>query len=146
MADSAENRKHFGGQPAGKAGRGESGYPLVRLTALMALRSHVIVSASFGPYRVDERVYAEDVWPEVPDDALVLLDRNFLQANLMVGLAAGGRERHWLMRAKSNSRFTVVEKLGRGDALAEMEVSSEARRKDPTLPRKMTSGALPTKL
>lgn len=39
VADSPANRAHFGGQTAG-GDRGESGYPLVRVVALMALRSH----------------------------------------------------------------------------------------------------------
>jgi hypothetical protein len=134
IPDSAENRRHFGGQPAGNHGRGDSGYPLVRLAALMALRSHVLVAASFGPYGTDERTYAEDLWPSVPDESLVILDRNYLQANVLVPLAAQGRDRHWLLRAKSNTKWTVLRKLGRGDCLAEKPVSKEARRKQPWLP------------
>jgi len=35
------------------------GLSAVRLNVLMAVRSHVLVAASFGPYPVDERTYAE---------------------------------------------------------------------------------------
>jgi len=46
VADSPENRAAFGGQKAG-AGRGDSGYPQVRVVAMMAVRSHVFrLSAS----------------------------------------------------------------------------------------------------
>ncbi len=48
VPDSDENREHFGLASGGN--RGASGYPLVRLTALMALRSHVIANVAFGPY------------------------------------------------------------------------------------------------
>ena len=47
VPDSQENRDHFGGQ-RGRDG-GFSGYPLVRVVTLMALRSHLIAAAAFGP-------------------------------------------------------------------------------------------------
>jgi Insertion element 4 transposase N-terminal/Transposase DDE domain len=134
VPDSTSNRKTFGGQSAGSKGRGDSGYPIVRLTALMALRSHLLAGASFGPYEVDERVYALDLWPLIPDHSLTLFDRAYLQANVLVPLQSTGKERHWLTRAKSTTAWTVLDKLGKGDLLVEMKVSSEAKRKDPSLP------------
>ena len=134
LPDSRENRQHFGGQSAGTHGRGESGYPMMRLATLMALRSHVLVAASFGPYGSDEHSYAQDLWASVADHSLVILDRNYLQANVLVPLATQGCDRHWLLRAKSNSKWAVLRKLGRGDCLARIQVSSEARRKQPWLP------------
>jgi hypothetical protein len=135
VPDSDANRSHFGGQSAGKNGRGQSGYPAVRVAALMAVRSHLVVAASFGPYAVDERVLATDLWPAVPDDSVMLFDRNFLQANVLVPLVEGGQNRHWLTRAKKSSKWRVLKKLGRGDALVEMTVSREARKQNPLLPK-----------
>ena len=109
---------------------------------MMALRSHLIVDASFGPYGTDERRYAERLWSSVPDNSLVLIDRGYLQANVLVPLRAGGSNRHWLTRAKSTSKWTVVKTLGPGDQLVEMTVSSEARRKDPTLPKTFQARAI----
>lgn len=138
VADSPENRDHFGGHDSGRheGGRDErtSGYPLLRLVVLMALRSHLIAAASFGPYGVDERTYAASLWDTVPDHSLVLLDRNYLQANVLVPLMTRGTERHWLTRAKSSTRYAVIQRLGPGDELVEFQVSSEARRKDPSFP------------
>ncbi len=142
VADSDENRRHFGGQPAGKHGRGESGYPSVRLVVLMALRSHLIAAASFGPYAIDERHYAVDLWSSLPDQSLLLLDRNYLQANVMVPLHDEARGRHWLMRAKKNTATRTLRKLSKGDAIVEMTVSEEARRKDPSLPKTMEVRAI----
>jgi hypothetical protein len=88
----------------------------------------------FGPYGVDERTYATSLWNTVPDRSLVLLDRNYLQANVLVPLMTTGTERHWMTRAKSNTRFRTIRRLGRGDELVEFEVSGEARKKDPSLP------------
>ena len=138
VADSVENRDHFGGQDSGRheGGREErqSGYPLLRLVVAMALRSHVLAAAVFGPYATDERAYAASLWDAIPDRSLVLLDRNYLQANVLVPLTTQGVQRHWMTRAKSNTKYRVIRKLGKGDELVEFEVSSEARKKDPTLP------------
>lgn len=132
VPDSVANRKHFGSQDAGM-GRGISGYPLARLVTVIAVRSHLVLAASFGPYG-SERAYAADLWPSIPDRSLVLIDRLYLQADVLVPLQANGVERHWLTRAKSKSKWTEVEHLGKGDDLVEFTVSREARKKDPSLP------------
>ncbi len=131
VADSPENRKHFGGQ----SGRHESdsGYPLVRLVGLMALRSHVLVSASFGPYD-SEHIYARDLWSEIPDDSLTVVDRGFATAGILIPLARGGQNRHWLTRASANRKWRTVERLGPGDEIAEIKVDRKARLANPALP------------
>jgi hypothetical protein len=138
VADSVENRAHFGGQDSGRheGGRDErqSGYPLVRLVVAMALRSHVLAAAVFGPYATDERTYAASLWDSIPDRSLVLIDRHYLQANVLVPLVTKGVQRHWMTRAKSSTKFRSIRRLGVGDELVEFEVSREARKKDPTLP------------
>jgi hypothetical protein len=146
VADSQDNRAHFGGQDSGRheGGRDErqSGYPLMKLVIVMALRSHLIASAVFGPYGVDERSYAASLWNTVPDDSLVLLDRNYLQASVLLPLMTTGRDRHWMTRGKSNTKYRSIRRLGRGDELVEFEVSGEARRKDPSLPTHFDARAI----
>jgi hypothetical protein len=137
VADSSDNRGHFGGQASGRKvepGKETSGYPLLRLVAVMALRSHLLVASAFGPYATDERAYAASLWDTIPDDSLVLMDRHYLQANVLVPLTSRGTERHWLTRAKSNTQYRTIRQLGPGDELVEFQVSSEARRKDLSLP------------
>lgn len=133
VPDSTENRETFGGQKT--RWDSTSGYPLVRLVTLMSLRSHLLAGAKFGPYGTDERRYAEELWPLIPDRSLTIVDRLFLAAKTLLGIERGGEERHWLTRAKSTSKWTRVKRLAPGDELVEMEVSSEARRQDPSLPR-----------
>lgn len=146
VADSEENRDHFGGQDSGRheGGRDErqSGYPLMRLVVVMALRSHLLAAASFGPYGTDERSYAASLWDSVPERSLVLLDRHYLQANVLVPLMTTGLDRHWMTRAKSNTKFRSIRTLGRGDDLVEFEVSGEARKKDPSLPTHFDARAI----
>ncbi len=133
VPDTEENREHFGLASGGH--RGLSGYPLVRLTGLMALRSHLLVAASFGPYDRSEYFYANDLWPCVPDQSLVIVDRNFFAADVLIGFGKEGNEKHWLLRAKSNATYKRVKRYGPGDELAEFTVTREMRRKDPSLPK-----------
>lgn len=146
VADSDANREHFGGHDSGRHAGGRdrrvSGYPLLRAVVLMAVRSHLLAAASFGPYAVDERAYARALWDSVPDRSLVLVDRAYMQANVLVPLMTQGNERHWITRAKANTKFRVIRRLGAGDELVEFTVSSEARRKDPSLPTHFDARAI----
>jgi hypothetical protein len=139
VADSDENRRYFGGTDGH---RGPSGYPLVRVVALMALRSHLLAAVQFGPYDSHENHYAARLWSSVPPRSLVIVDKGFFGANILVPLAATG-ERHFLIRAKSNTKWRVVEKLGRQDQIVEMDVSHHARSElDSTLPRTWRARAI----
>lgn len=139
VADSEENREYFGSS-SGK--RGPSGYPLVRVVGLMALRSHLLASASFGPYDNGEHTYATCLWPTVPDDSLTAVDKGFFAANVLIPLQRSGQNRHWLVRAKKNLRWRVIKRLGPKDVLVEMDVSRQARAKDPTLPKTWQARAI----
>lgn len=141
VPDSPENRAQFGGHPAG-SGHGESGYPLVRVVALMELRSHLLRAAAFGAHRAGEYTYAAQLWAAVPNDSLTIVDRGFLAAAPLLALEQPGRNRHWLVRAKRSTRYRVVQEFGPGDAVVEMQVSWAARRREPTLPRTWRARAL----
>jgi hypothetical protein len=133
VPDSPANRAHFGGQACGPGV--QSGYPLIRLFTLTAARSHLLYAMGFGPYD-SEHVYAKPLWQALPDHSLTLLDRGFFGANILIPLQRAGTERHWMTRAKKNLRWTVVRKLGRGDALVELVISPQAREADPSLPER----------
>jgi transposase IS4-like protein/DDE family transposase len=120
VADSPENRAAFGGQKAG-AGRGDSGYPQVRVVAMMAVRSHVLSAFRFADYRTGETTLARDVWNEVPEKSLVIVDRNFLVKKDLIHLETSG-DRHWLSRTKVNTKWAIQEKLGKDDYLVEWDV------------------------
>jgi len=132
--DSAENRAHFGGQSGGD--RGASGYPQARVVTLMALRSHLLAAARFGPYAVGETTMAEELWPELPDDSLCIVDREFLAVRCLSAIEDQDRNRHWMTRAKSRSRWRTVKRLSRGDELVELEFSDQTRRANPEMPER----------
>jgi hypothetical protein len=141
VPDTLENREHFGGQ-SGRNGS-ESGYPLARIVALMVLRSHLLAGVWLGPYGgTSELAPAKQLQTSIPDNSLTVLDRGFLAAPMLIGIKTGGLNRHWLTRAKSNSKWRVLQRLGSGDELVEMDVSREARRQDASLPRTWTMRAI----
>lgn len=141
VPDSLKNREHFGGQRCGRNG-GMSAYPMVRIATLAALRSHLLAAASFGPYGAGELEYASRLWSEVPDDSLTIVDRNFLKANILLPLARGGTNRHWMTRAKKNTAMKQVRRLGKGDWIVELNVSSPSRQEDEQLPLRYQARAL----
>ena len=75
VPDSRQNRAHFGGQSTTPE-KGQSGYPLARMATLMALRSHLLLGARFGPYTIGETTLARELgrvplrggirWPQLP--------------------------------------------------------------------------------
>jgi len=124
VADSPQNAERFG---YSKGVRGESGYPLVRMVALTALRSHLVASAAFGPFARGEYSYAEGLWNQLPENSLCIFDRHFFSARLLLRLQDADKNKHWLIRAKARTQMQTSKKLGPGDSLVDLPVSPEAR-------------------
>lgn len=139
VPDTPGNAERFG---YSQSVRGESGYPLVRMVALMALRSHVIAAAAFGSFGKGEHSYAENLWSELPGNSLCIVDRGFFAAKLLLGIHDEEKNKHWLIRLKSNAQMKTLKALGPADMLVEVAVSKEARRKDTTLPSHYTARAI----
>lgn len=146
IPDTDENREVFG-LPG--SSRGQAGYPQVRLVALMALRSHLIAAVAFGPCsgkKTGELSLSKQLWPQLPDDSLVIVDKGFFAYALLYHLShdddGSANGKHWLLRAKKNMRFKTLEVFDKGDELVELNISSQARSKDPTLPKTMVVRAI----
>lgn len=131
VPDTSENAAEFG---RAQSVRGESGYPMVRLVAMMALRSRLLAGIEFGPYVQGELTSAVKLRDVVPDHSLTIVDRAYFSAIWLMKLSRNGTHRYWLTRAKSKLRYKPIQTFSDHDALVEMKVSPEARRKDPTLP------------
>jgi len=123
-------RAHFGAQDYASA---TASYPQVRGVTLTALPTHLIRDAVFGPYGINEMVWAKALLPGVPNDSLTVFDRGFLSAEILCSLVNGGINRHYVIPAKSNTKWEVIggEPL---DAIVRMRVSPQARAKCPALP------------
>lgn len=129
--DTPDNRVHFGAQAY--AGETVASYPQVRGVTLTALPTHLIRNAVFGPYATSEMSYAKELVPQIPADSLTAFDRGFLSAEILCILTAGADNRHFLIPAKSNTKWEVLEG-DEGDAIVRMRVSPQARAKCPQLP------------
>jgi hypothetical protein len=141
LADSAANRDHFGAQ--NYANSKVASYPQARGVTLMMLATQIILDARFGTYQTSETTYAHDLLASVPDDSLTVIDRGFFSAQLLCNLVNGGRNRHFLIPAKSNTKWKLVKGEGSEvDGLVEMDVSDAARKKDPSLPKTWRARAL----
>jgi hypothetical protein len=132
VPDSQENWDAFGGH-CGNGLRDGSAYPTVRVVALMALRSHLLMSLCFSDYLTGESTLAKGWWRELPEDSLVVVDRNFLIASELSDLEQHGRQ--WLTRAKSTTRLRRIKRLGPNDDLVEIELNPRTRRSAPEMPQ-----------
>jgi hypothetical protein len=127
--DTVENRDHFGAQ--GYASGTVASYPQVRGVTLTALSTHLVHSAAFGPYSTNEMLYAKQLVEAIPDESLTVFDRGFLSAEILCSLTGSGAGRHFIIPAKSNTKWEVVEGSG---TVVRMRVSPQARAKRPELP------------
>lgn len=133
VPDSPENWEAFGGQK-GNGLRNGSAYPTVRVLGVMALRSHLLSAVVFSDYATGEMTLAQGLERELPDDSLLIGDRGFLSASFLTKIVGSGHNRHWLTRAKTQTRLRTVRRLGRNDELAEIVLSDATRRAHPNVP------------
>jgi hypothetical protein len=141
VPDTEANWEAFGGQ-VGSGDRAGSAYPTVRVVGLMAARSHVLSAMRFGPYETGEVTLARELWPDIPPNSLTIVDRNFLVAADLTGLAGDDTKRNWLSRAKSNLKLRVIKRFAKGDELVEVQLSRSTRRANPGLPEKWSCRAI----
>ncbi len=90
VPDTAENDHGFG-RPANAGG--DAAYPQLRLVALMVLRSHLLANVCAGPYRTGETTLAQKLWEDLPDDALVILDKGYINYALFWRIQRDGVSR-----------------------------------------------------
>ena len=131
LADSVANREHFGAQVYAKSK--VANFPQARGVTLMAVPTHLVLDARFGAYKTSEMTYAKELLPSIPDNSLTILDRGFLSAELLFNLVVRGTQRHFLIPAKSNTKWKLIDGTDE-DGTVEMEVSDAAMLLDATLP------------
>ena len=138
VPDTEENEREFG-RPG--SARSTSGYPQVRVVALMALTSHVLTAMSVGGYHDGELSVAEALWAQVPAQSLTILDRGYVSFWLfhLLGQPAPQGERHWMIRFSSKLTWRTLKQLGKGDELVEFEPSPALIKKHPSLPAKLVA-------
>lgn len=130
--DTPELRDHFGSGNTGT--ERQTPYPMMRLVALMNVRSHVLLDAQLSPYRRSEIRLADDFVGCIPDQSITLFDKGFWSADLLLRLAGQGDQRHWLIPERKGLVAETIKTYGRNDHLRRMKVSPQARKRNPDLP------------
>ena len=131
VPDSPENRAEFQLPPSS---RSTAGYPQVRVAVLMVLRSHLWLDFEFADCRTGEGTVAWPLIQRVPPKSVTILDRFYIDYGQLCNLALRGEDRHWLVRAKKNLKWSVVKRLGRNDALVEITLPAAVRKEHPDWP------------
>lgn len=140
-SDTPENRQHFGAQVY--ASGVVASYPQMRLLTLTSLATHLVREAVFGEYGKNEMRYARDLLQAIPDHSLTVFDKGFLSAELLLQVQQAGSERHWLIPAKSNSKWERLDSHPT-DYRVRMKVSPQARASNPELPTHWEARAIET--
>jgi hypothetical protein len=140
VQDTAENREYFG--LVSTHSQLQSAYPVVQLVALMAVRSHLLVAASFGPNRISELTLAEELHDSLPPYSLTIMDRNFISPRSLWPIQSGKHQRHWLVRLRKNVKWTELKRYSDDDLLVERKTTSRTHEQMPELPATMQMRAI----
>jgi len=131
-ADSPETAEEFGYITNNPPKHTE--YPVIRMCALMSLRSRMIKDVKFGSSGIGEINYAKQLVNSATENSLTILDRCYLSAELMINWQRAKPNQNWMTPIKRNTKYRVIEQYAENDFLVEMNVSGHARKQDPSLP------------
>jgi hypothetical protein len=115
VPDSARNLAVYSKQAGSHGG---SGYPLLRLVALVTCGTRTVIDAVLGPMSCGELDYARRLRRSLHAGMIVLLDRNFGAAALIGELAA--TQADLLVRLKSNRKLPVLRRYRDGSFLSQI--------------------------
>jgi hypothetical protein len=114
-ADSPANLTQFKKQ---RGNHGGSGYPLIRLLALVACGTRTVIDAVFGSTASGETTYAHQLTRAMHEGMIVLADRNFGAQNLIAAIAGTGAD--LLVRLKNGRHMPVLERYPDGSYLSRL--------------------------
>ncbi|AEM85010.1 IS4 family transposase [Streptomyces violaceusniger] len=95
---------------------GGTGYPQVRLLALVACGTRTLIDAVLGPTTTGETTYAPRLLPSLRPGMILLADRNFAAQGLLSDITATGSE--VLVRLKNGRRMPVLARYPDGSYLS----------------------------
>jgi hypothetical protein len=115
IPDSPRNLAAYSKQAGSHGG---SGYPLLRLVALVACGTRTVIDAVFGPFSCGEQDCTRRLRRSLHAGMIVLLDRNFDVAALIGELAATRAD--LLVRVKANRKLPVLRRYRDGSYLSQI--------------------------
>jgi hypothetical protein len=92
--------------------QGGTGYPMIRMLALVACGTRTIIDATFGTTSIGETSYAQNLVSALHRGMIVLADRNFAAQKLIAAIAGTGAE--LLIRVKNGRNLPVCRRLRDG--------------------------------
>jgi Insertion element 4 transposase N-terminal/Transposase DDE domain len=95
---------------------GGTGYPQLRMLALVACGTRTLIDAVFGPTTTGETRYAPALLPSLRPGMILLADRNFAAKDLIADIAATGAE--VLVRCKNGRAMPVLARYLDGSYLS----------------------------
>jgi hypothetical protein len=95
---------------------GGTGYPQVRLLALVACGTRTLIDAVFGPTASGETTYAPRLLPSLRSGMILLADRNFAAQGLLADIARTGAD--VLVRLKNGRKTPILARLPDGSCLS----------------------------
>ena len=113
VPDSDANRARYGKRASRN---GETGYPVVRLVALVECGTRAMLGALFGSPSAGELDYATRLLDRLCPGMLLLADRNFDAGPFLAQTAATGAD--LLVRLKANRRPLLLRRLRDGSILS----------------------------
>jgi hypothetical protein len=99
-----------------RGNHGGTGYPQIRLVALLACGTRTVIDAVFGPTTTGETTYTPQLLPSLRPGMILLADRNFGAKDLLADIAATGAE--VLIRLKNGRKMPVLARYRDGSYLS----------------------------
>jgi hypothetical protein len=99
-----------------RGNHGGTGYPQVRLVALLACGTRTVIDAVFGPTTSGETTYTRQLLPSLRPGMILLGDRNFGAADLIAQIAATGAD--VLIRLKNGRTMPILARYPDGSYLS----------------------------
>lgn len=134
VPDSAKNRDYFG---APASTRGRTGYPQLRLVALVDIGTKLVSAHRMGPFRQGEMTLAKQLLPDVPSGAFVIMDRLYYCFEFLWNLRTA-RDSHFIVRLKCDIQTKRIDRLGKNDHLVEIALPRALEREGSDLPATWT--------
>jgi hypothetical protein len=113
VADSPANTSRYSKH---RCTNGSSGYPQLRLSALLTCGTRSMIDAVFDPVSVGELDQARKLTHNLQPGMLLLADRNYAAADLLATIAGTGAG--LLIRCKANRRLPMIRRLPDGSWLS----------------------------
>jgi len=115
VPDSDAVGTRYAKQPGANGG---TGYPQLRLLALVACGTRALIDVVFGPTSLGETTYTPRLLGSLRTGMIVLADRNFAARDLLTQIAGTGA--HVLVRCKNARKLPVLKRYRDGSYLSTM--------------------------